>query len=656
MSIYTNPPRSAYVTSFTKRFTMPTDSGGIPAVAVSTRSASLIVSAYTILILLIFMVGWKLILAVIMAYWPTLRDKNRHIALVELWNSGESMNAAVLMFEFCKRMILLRPAQDAEDNAEKGVQNTSPGNSPRPNGDTLDPDNPPKPDNQDTISSSEGQLGEGGQITRGRTEPAPNIRRSNLWWGILFFFIAASMSLGNIAAGILIAGELLMGSVAPPAKDSIFYPDFKQYSVKDDNGAGPAKLISLRAPAAFRAIGAIESSEVTVRRKVTLEPMQVPEGQKEQWKGRNYSYNVTGVDMGLQSDPKLVLRVQGSCHTEYSWLVNTTGEGDTYRLWDRTETIFVKRQPVQDGPPTADFVLGDIPDNSSNISYAMIIKTAGRYSFTSGQDPWYATEKNQVNVSIGYQIRSGRPALSCWESKKWHLGSHEAEADQLGSLPGLKLYKLWADDVFVYEFLMPRVVTLGSAAGFSALKSAALTSAPSYILDANGSGMEGDLERLVLASWVSSSNVLRETTAYKGDGLVNLLRRGKGVVEDQAAEFVLQSGDVGTLSVRILISVPLILVILFLIELCFSWVLTQKPPPQDDNILESDTPHAVSLLAPHLYHVLDKKRESPASRSHTAATIPATYSQPTGGLSRRTSRINPDQKPGEQVDTKVTAG
>ncbi|PWW75966.1 hypothetical protein C7212DRAFT_357791 [Tuber magnatum] len=624
MDIYTNPPKNSYVTGFTKGFIMPTDSGGIPAVVVSKRSASLVVSAYTILILFIFMVGWNLILAVIMSFWPTLRDKNRHIALVALWNSGESMNAATLMFEFCKRMIFADPEPNGKNDPEGGNSAAASGGGARSDGAAAGGDRDPSSGHPDSISKSKQPSNEK-QGTEHQPESTPPSRSSNLWWGILFFLLAATMSVGNIAAGILVAGELLMGNVAPPAKEEIFYPDYNLYTAAGDNGAGLSKLTSLRAPAALRAIGAIEASDVTVRDRVSLDTIPAPDGQSSSdWMGLSYAYNVTGVDMGLQSDPKLVLRVKGSCHTDSSWLVkNSTGERDEYKLWGEGDPVFVKRQPDADVPPMVNFYLKK-QSVGSNISYAMIVQTAGRYSFSSGQDPWYATEKTRTKVPIAYQIRPGRPALSCWETKRWHLGTSEAETDQLSSLPGLKLYKLWAEEVFPFEFLMPRVVTLGRAAGSSALKSTSFAAAPSYVLDAGLSSIRTDLERLVLASWVNSRNVLRDTTAYKGDGMVNLAQRGKGAVEDGAAKFVLQSGDVGTLSVRILISVPLILLFLYFVDVCLGWVLKHKnlgqPSVFDDNVKNS-----ISLLATQLYRRLDEQLNPPGNWSHKLAAIPAIY-------------------------------
>ena len=106
MDIYTNAPKETYVTGITNFFLMPTKEGGTPAIAVPKKTADYIISAYTILVILIFTTGWNLILAIIMAFWPTRGDPNCRSALVALWNSGESMNTTTLMVYYCMRVVL----------------------------------------------------------------------------------------------------------------------------------------------------------------------------------------------------------------------------------------------------------------------------------------------------------------------------------------------------------------------------------------------------------------------------------------------------------------------------------------------------------------------------------------------------------------------
>ncbi|PUU76524.1 hypothetical protein B9Z19DRAFT_1028671, partial [Tuber borchii] len=478
---------------------MPTDSGGIPAIAVSRRASVLISSGYTILMILIFMIGWNLILAIIMAFWPTRGDPNRLSVLVALWNSGESMNAMTLMLNGT-------PDSYFDSTPKGGV--------------------------------------------------------TNLLWGLLFVFIALSMSVGNVVAGILVPVQLSIGNVAPAAKHAIFYPDLPFYARGDDMGAGFAKLDSLKVPSALRALGVIEGSTATVRKRVNID-RPTDSGSV----GLNYNYTVTGVDMGLLSDPKLKLIVKGSCRMDDTWFLNSTDQKDTYRLFGGNDTFDVDYQPYVDLPPMVNFRVDLDFGETSNISYAMIVNTAGFFSYSPSDDPWYMTGPTAANTSLSYQVRRGRPVLSCWEAKRWHLNGKEVDFSELNMLPGLKMHKFWADNVFTYEFTIPLVIRVGRAAGPSALKSASYASGPSFILDAGSSAVLDDLERLVLASWVNCRNVLRDTTTYPSGEMVNLAR-GRGGSEEagpagSSVDFVLQSGDVVTLSVRVLIAVPAILLFLF---------------------------------------------------------------------------------------------
>ena len=558
MAIDTSATKDTYVTSITNLFWMPTDSGGVPAVAVSKSAFGYISSVYTILILLIFMIGWKLILAISTEFWPRSDNPDLLSVLGDIRSSGESIDSMKIMASHCKREILnmlgRKPKDVSSVPESKRAQPSRVYQSP----DTRSNDNSPPKEITEVTEEEQNQTLENASLSN------PRRGARNLWWGLLFIFIALAMTVGNLVAGILVPAQLLMGNVAPVAKDAIFYPDIDRYFWGNDNGTGFAKLNLLKAPSAVRALGAVELSESTVRKRVDIE---------SDLENLRYGYNVTGVDMGLQSDPKLKLIVNGSCRTERTWLLNSTDKVDTYRIFGK-EIFEVKRQPELELPPMVNFRNDVDTYDGSNFSYAIIVQTAGLYSHTSSQDPWYTTDKSGANEPIAYQVRGRRPALSCWETNKWRLNGKDVSVYGLNSsaLPGLKLHELWASKVFPEEFGYPRLVSLGRSAGLSALKSASYSSAP-FILDAGASAMSTDLERLVMASWISSRDVLRETTRYKSSDLVNLAKSSKGSVEAGAAKFVLESGDVATLSVRILISVPAILLFLFILQWSLNWVL-----------------------------------------------------------------------------------
>jgi len=74
-----------------------------------------------------------------------------------------------------------------------------------------------------------------------------------------------------------------------------------------------------------------------------------------------YRYNVTGLDMDLQKYPDLMLNVEGSCMTEYSWrspiitqIGNTNIPAETYNPFnDSTVQLSVS---VLDGPEPRAFL------------------------------------------------------------------------------------------------------------------------------------------------------------------------------------------------------------------------------------------------------------------------------------------------------------
>ena len=613
MDIYTNPEKNTYVTGITKLFMMPTDSGGIPAVAVGKRAFIFISSVYTILTILIFMVGWNLIIAIIMAFWPTHGDPNRQTVLVALWNSGESMNAMKLMASYCRRvtqyMLKGNPTESPSGSGAKRAlsHEGAAGQGSKIGSNDICP----------TIESVLPVRVEQNMTSEGSTVPNAKCGISDLLWSLLFVFIALAMTVGNVIAGILVPVQLSMGNVAPPAKDAIFYPNILLYSIPNDNGAGFSKLSSLFAPSALRALGSIEASKATVRKRVQID-FQTVSGSARAL----YSYHVSGVDMGLQSDPKLQLRVKGSCRTDYTWLTNSTEQSDTYILFGGNDTLRVKYQPEMDLPPMLRFQLDLGTATRSNTSYAMIINTGGLYTYTPGQDPWYTTEKSGANASIAYQVARGRPVLSCWEDSKWHLNGKEADTWDLYKLPGLKLDRLWVE-VFQFEFGVPRVVKVGLAGGQSALKSASYATAPSYILNAGASTMKSDFEHLVTAAWVSSRNVLCDTTKYDKDGMQNIAEGSGGSVGADSAQFVLQSGDVVTLSVRILISVPAVLLFLFILQKSLSWALGYSDFG-NRSLIPGEKKDVVALLATQLYRGLDQRINS-RNWEHTESLIPFVY-------------------------------
>ncbi|KAG0135089.1 hypothetical protein HOY82DRAFT_601186 [Tuber indicum] len=567
MDINAYPPNNAQLSMRAlHKFRMPTNSGGKLVFALTKKYADVVVPLYTLIITFTFIVGLELVVLVVVGFSKRVlkRDIEKDLAI---WKFG-SLNTARFMLKALARLLLCPRKGSIGVGREEPPQ-----------------EKPAPPQGQQAAASRDEQPQLMGKNNFDREEDAGGVRLGpRLGTRLLdqrevpstrdlclcgaFAVLSSILFIGELAMGIVVSQKLVVGNVAPVNPDQVFYPDIDNL-IKQNNGPGLARLASLKMHSALRAIAASEGPGIIARRRVIIEKVGLDGGQTENLPASlNYAYNVTGVDMGLQSDPKLMLRVKGSCHTDYTWLVNSTGEGDTYRLWGGNSTHLIKRGARSELPPSLAFFLDEkgILERSRNLSYAIVADTAGRYSYTPGQDPWYSTERAPTNSTPPYQVRSGRPALRCWETKSWHLNGKDVDNWRLNTLPGLKLHKLWAQTVFPYEFQRPGPVSLGQAVGISALKLASYALDPPHYLEAGAASIYADFERLVLGSWIRSGNVLSDTTRYDHRGMVNIAQGQGGLVDASAAKFVLESKDVTTMSIQVMIAVPAVWFLIILVK------------------------------------------------------------------------------------------
>ena len=184
----------------------------------------------------------------------------------------------------------------------------------------------------------------------------------------------------------------------------------------------------------------------------------------------DYSYYLTGFEMGLQNSPKLRYDVSGHCETNYEII----GRGpmprdfDLYNYWNDSNKLdgFSPKaeQPIApfvnmvDGAPyrteAGGFPFGWTPHTAFQL---LDERKSG--------DPWYVTEKNpDYNASINayygeHRVKRGRPALLCWQKDTFSLGNYiVGHVDKLRELPGLKLSALLRDKVFRFEFGSPPII------------------------------------------------------------------------------------------------------------------------------------------------------------------------------------------------------
>lgn len=476
-----------------KRFSFPSENGPKSAFAVPTWVANQLNSAYSVMLTLLMTQAWTIIIALILYYLLRWRRKNK----------GESKSFHPLV--------------------------------------------PILWNNRGELS---GSFMETFKYTR---EDAEKIR---IWMvGILFLVLIAYI--GQTALSIIIPPLIILNNTAPVNPNAVYVP-----TSKDDNPS-IAALYVLEVPSALRAVGSTGSAKELVDQRVIISPPETlgKTHDSESIISISYSYNVTGADFGLQKYPELTLSVSGSCVTDYSFFVKTTNSTpflvDWYTIFNKTESasLFDGREPVAFFYPGDSFIKGTL--ETSNATWAALVSSTQRSSFTAGTDPWYLTEPiPNSNTDTAYLVRGARPVLSCWEDNVWSYKGHNSTVLGLNStlLPGLEL-SLGVQLIFSAHLAQPMIFTVASHLGLSALLST--TTAVSQIFDAGASSIQTDLTRLVQAAFIATSNVLTDTTLYPPNSDQKLANWVAG--SDGVGDFVVWSPDASALSMTVLITIPSLL-------------------------------------------------------------------------------------------------
>ncbi|CAK7565138.1 MAG: hypothetical protein SEPTF4163_003047 [Sporothrix epigloea] len=385
------------------------------------------------------------------------------------------------------------------------------------------------------------------------------------WWVYPAISIILSCWVAETVLSIIIPPYIFIDTAAPVNVNAIVVPP--NLGTSD---SATAKLFSLDVPAALRAVGGalVAASDVTERVTITQRDIgTTPDFEPIQ--EIDYSYAVTGFDLGLQHQATLQLNVQGSCRTEYGWLLssdNSSGyTNDTYAIMGDAQKYGNISLSLYDGPsPVAFFYTGDDGLGLGNTTYAAFVSSVDRVSFTAGTDALYYTgSQQQQDAFLGgadYIVQPGRPVLSCWESNVWSFGNKNSSVIGLNNtaLPGLSM-PLALQLVFARYLGVPRIQTVGTQLGLGALQSS--TTALGTIFDAGSSSAFSDLQRLILAAFIASCNTLTDTTlasTYFGSktGAGNLIYGDDNEPLPGAGDFVVWSSDVSTISIKAAIIIP----------------------------------------------------------------------------------------------------
>lgn len=578
METYTDQHPDTYLTG--SLFVMPNSDGGIWGIAVSATYAQYLNAAYAILITGICGFAWQLAVCIALLFYPTeersrmkdggrehkdgtrpdligptpsqaeaenhlleirKRKANRYVALIGICNATNPWSALMLLCEHAFYMFF-------------------------------------KANDQPTAI-----------------------------YDIIVAITALLVGVGTIAAGTIIPSYLVIGTLAPANPMSIFY------AIESDLGGG-VKVQQTRAPAAQRAMGIVESSRKKLKERVAIDSRKVmdwtgPRGEKIEQ--TTYNYNITGLDFGLQhrNAESFVVRVQGACTLEYGWY-SVLDSDDNFDVYDVFGTVISITKGQNFSPVGGSIylsVMGSLEDLSNpNRSYAILPDTVSRQSFSRGIDPWYATAAviPVCPECPAFQVAPRRPALSCWQKDTWSYEEHTAASvTDLASLPGLNLAPVIRNEFIPSRLATPMIQDLAASLGSSILVSS--TGNKGGVFDASISSYSADFERLILASYVSSQNILRDTTLIADTyGLVNRARGEDLIPKPGAGGFVINSGDVVTLSLKIMIIIPLIWLLLWAIRGSLAFA---RSTHRNSGARSRFTLRAVGLQPVQLYRILDEE-------------------------------------------------
>ena len=532
--LYDSQPDSAYM--LWKPFDMPKSNGTVWAIAMSSDEAKFVNATLSVVYTLIFSWLWGLIAAAVIYFVPHGFTRRRLVALVALRNSSNPWSALQAFADFTlESMGCFRPKRHGQ----------------------------------------------------------PSTFIDSLF-GIVFAAICLIVVAGSITMGIIGPPLLQIGNVAPVTSSVLFYPR-----------AGPAS-----SPSAYRAffgdpsIRALSSVEVfkdatwsdIVRVQEDPDIPRLGTAETPMY-GLNYSYDITGVELGLKHSLDLTMSVKGGCRTEYGWLNEEKSQDNYnhYELFGDVNNIFKVNltTPYLTSMPKTSFTLKAKPDakaeaKQGNISYAVVTTMAHRKSATVGEDPWYQTELRPEEDSpqdpedtsnYPFRIKSRRPALSCWYQDTWSCCGGETVTGvyRLQNMTRLRVPQVLRD-VITSALLWPPMQRLGENSGMSALTSLISSlDAKDGIVDAESANIKQDMNRLFIAAYITTLNTLAYSTRFQPsdqeitrdnwfyDKDTNALKAG-------ADDFVVTTPKVQTFSLSGLIAAASIAVVLLVLKL----VLTIK--------------------------------------------------------------------------------
>ncbi|KAK4111484.1 hypothetical protein N656DRAFT_799316 [Canariomyces notabilis] len=343
------------------------------------------------------------------------------------------------------------------------------------------------------------------------------------------------LAAGGIVTALLYTESMRLGNAAPVSPSSVFVPD-----ASTSTGY---QLSSYYQASILRALGSAESADDSTRRSsVSVSkhglPSPSPNTTNQPAQRISYGYTVSAYELGIQKLADFAIQVEGSCVTDPS-----------LSFFALTDTS-----------------VGSVLD-TTNQTYALVATTALLGSFTPSGDPWYFTELATGGSTVAYEtagppyrVAPGRPVLSCWEDMQFCLGKETKRCSDLwtSGLPKGLIGHL------SISLAIPMIVTIGSGAGVSALKAYSGVGAGMF-LDATSSNMFADVERMVLAAFLATKEILRDSALLgRLPGTTNLLEKPDGTLWEGAADFIIRTSDVVAIRFDLAVLAPVATVVALL--------------------------------------------------------------------------------------------
>jgi hypothetical protein len=575
MDFYDVPVADTFALSRFHWFDMPkNNSSVVKVIAVSSKEASYWVVAYAIIVTLIFAAVTRMAVDLVLAFLPLKGSGNRVIMLVAFYNANNPTTAALLMSDYCRHALF----------------NTK---------------------------------------VRQGTKKTPKVDWNTLQCALTLMAIAGALIGASTTAQFLVSGRQLIERRATRANPNVlFYPNFL---AAQDTGQLLDQLKPIRGSAGYQALGRYETSRKNLDKRVRVDTIELPRINNSRVIQFDYTYELTGYEMGLQDAALLKYGVNGTCKTNYA-AYNESGNRDYWYIWpDYRDADYPNGYRDAYNPIDEQLMAPFIGDNllpgqtkesikKNGSIFSLLPHTEYRLSSQENlDDPWYMTERNlDYNASdtqkyaYGGQLRikRGRPVLNCVQYDNFTLGNGVVyHVSDLKYLPGLKLSNLLRDKVFPQEFAIPVVTVLARLLAYNGVASTTYFDPPSRIITADKASLSEDFKRLVAVAFLYSREAARNVallySTLDGKGLENVAKVN-GTVSYKDADIILESADVAALSVPVLLITPIVCVVVWLLVLIRRYCIQPAARTDNEGPLARLNLNTIGLQATQLYRCLDE--------------------------------------------------